>query len=194
MTLLLEEDLATLSSIFAGRIPWAEEPGKLQSMGSQRVRCGCRNWACTHSNHFDAHLTLTKYFKSAICLVVQSCLTLCDLLDCSPPGSSVHRIFQARILEWLAISNSSRSSWLREQTCLFYLLHWQAVSLKLCHLESSSHSLRTCKQNFQNWWYILIMYNLYVFACFLFFPFLVNGIFIAVIFLHLRWKRFAKVC
>ena len=99
--MLLEEDLATLSGIFAGRIPWAEEPGKLQSMGSQRVRCGWRNWACTHSNHFDAHLTRTKYFKSATCSVVQSCLTLCDLLDCSPPGSSVHRIFQARILEWL---------------------------------------------------------------------------------------------
>jgi len=143
----------------------------------------------------------TFFFFLQICLIMFSklCQTrmyliLCDPKDCSPPGSSVHRIFQARILEWLAISNSSRSSWLREQTCLFYLLHWQAVSLKLCHLESSSHSLRTCKQNFQNWWYILIMYNLYVFACFLFFPFLVNGIFIAVIFLHLRWKRFAKVC
>ena len=36
-------------------------------------------------------------------LVVQSCLTLCNLVDCSPPGSSVHRISQARILEWVAI-------------------------------------------------------------------------------------------
>ena len=34
-------------------------------------------------------------------LVVQSCLTLCNLVDCSPPGSSVHGISQARILEWL---------------------------------------------------------------------------------------------
>ena len=49
----------------------------------------------------DAHLTLTIYCKSATCSVVQSCLTLCDLLDCSPPGSSVHRIFQARILDGL---------------------------------------------------------------------------------------------
>ena len=32
-------------------------------------------------------------------LVAQSCLTLCDPMDCSPPGSSVHEIFQARILE-----------------------------------------------------------------------------------------------
>ena len=40
--------------------------------------------------------------------VTQSCLTLCDLMDCSPPGSSVHEIFQARTLEWewIAISFS----------------------------------------------------------------------------------------
>ena len=35
--------------------------------------------------------------------VAQSCLTLRDPMDCSPPGSSVHRIFQARVLEWGAI-------------------------------------------------------------------------------------------
>ena len=35
--------------------------------------------------------------------VTQSCLTLCDLVDCSLPGSSVHEIFQARVLEWVAI-------------------------------------------------------------------------------------------
>ena len=34
---------------------------------------------------------------------LQSCLTLCDLMDSSPPGSSVHRILQARILEWVAM-------------------------------------------------------------------------------------------
>ena len=34
-------------------------------------------------------------------LVAQSCPTLCDAMDCSPPGSSVHGILQARILEWL---------------------------------------------------------------------------------------------
>ena len=39
-------------------------------------------------------------------LVTQSCLTLCDPMDCSPPGSSVYGIPQARILEWVAISFS----------------------------------------------------------------------------------------
>ena len=42
--------------------------------------------------------------------VVQSCPTLCDPVDYSPPGSSTHGIFQARILEWVAISFSKRSS------------------------------------------------------------------------------------
>ena len=51
-------------------------------------------------------------------LVTQSCLTLCDPVDCSPPGSSVHGILQARILEWVAISSSMGSSQPRDQTHL----------------------------------------------------------------------------
>ena len=39
--------------------------------------------------------------------VTQSCLTLSDPMDCSPPGSSVHGIFQARVLEWVAIAFSN---------------------------------------------------------------------------------------
>ena len=43
--------------------------------------------------------------------VAQSCLTLSDLMDCSPPGSSVHGIFQARVLEWGAIAFWSMFKW-----------------------------------------------------------------------------------
>ena len=42
--------------------------------------------------------------------VTQSCLTLCNPMDCSPPGSSVHGILQARILEWVALPFSRESS------------------------------------------------------------------------------------
>ena len=42
----------------------------------------------------------------AACLVTQSCLTLFDPMDCSPPGSSVHGILQARILEWVSMPSS----------------------------------------------------------------------------------------
>ena len=50
-----------------------------------------------------------------VCLVSQSCLTLCDPMVCSPPGSSVHGIFQARILEWVAMPFSRESSQPRDQ-------------------------------------------------------------------------------
>ena len=60
-----------------------------------------------------------------LCSVVQSCLTLCDPMDCSPPGSSVHGTSQARILEWVAISFSRASSQHRDRnhvsciSCIF---------------------------------------------------------------------------
>ena len=48
--------------------------------------------------------------------VSQSRLTLCNPVDCSPPGSSVHGIFQAWIVEWVAVSFSRGSSWPRDRT------------------------------------------------------------------------------
>ena len=52
------------------------------------------------------------------CLVAQLCLTLCHPRDCSPPGSSVHGIVQARILEWVTIFFSRGSSQCRDQTLI----------------------------------------------------------------------------
>ena len=49
---------------------------------------------------------------------LQSYLTLCDPMDCSLPGFSVHRILQARILEWVAMPSSRRSYQPRDQTCV----------------------------------------------------------------------------
>ena len=51
-----------------------------------------------------------------VCSVTQSCLTFCNPMGYSLPGSSVHGIFQARILEWVAISSSRGSSRTRDQT------------------------------------------------------------------------------
>ena len=73
---------------------------------------------------------------------LQSCLTLCDPLDCSPPGSSVHGILQARILEWVAMPSSRGSSWPKNQTHdLLYLLHQQADSLPLTPPGKPGHSV-----------------------------------------------------
>ena len=49
-------------------------------------------------------------------LVSQLCPTLCDTKDCGPPGSSVHGILQARILEWVAVSSSRGFSRPRDGT------------------------------------------------------------------------------
>ena len=51
-----------------------------------------------------------------LCLVTQSHLTLCNPVDCSPAGFSVHGIFQARVLKWGAFSFSKVSSQPRDQT------------------------------------------------------------------------------
>ena len=55
------------------------------------------------------------------CPIIQYCLTLCDLKDHSPPGSSVHGIFQARILEWVVISFFRGYSWPRDWTWAFWI-------------------------------------------------------------------------
>ena len=58
---------------------------------------------------------------------LQSCPTLCDPMDYSLPGSSVHWILQARILEWVAISFSRGSPNPGIESLSLSLLHWQAV-------------------------------------------------------------------
>ena len=76
----------------------------------------------------------TKNLPFIVCVLENSlhlCLTLCDHMDHSPPGSSVHRILQARILEWVAMRSSRASCWPRYQTLILCLLHWQMDSLTL---------------------------------------------------------------
>ena len=67
----------------------------------------------------------------------QLCMTLCDPMDCRLSASSVHGIFQARILEWDASFSSRGSSWSRDQTCgfcigrqiLYHWTTWEALSI-----------------------------------------------------------------
>ena len=56
------------------------------------------------------------YYLTVLCLVAQLRLTLCDPVDCSLPGSSVHGILQTRILEWVATPFSRGSAQARDQT------------------------------------------------------------------------------
>ena len=92
--------MATHSSVLAWRIPGMGEPGGLQSMGSRRVG---HNWS-TSLSLFTFLLQCMKVKSESE--VAQSCPTLSNPVDCSLPGSSVHGIFQARVLEWVAIAFS----------------------------------------------------------------------------------------
>ena len=128
-------------SILAWKIPWTEEPGRLQSMGLRRVghdnpRDGGAWWAAVYgvaqsgtwlkwlsssssssiAGRFFTNWAATEGLMLCLNEVAQSCLILCDPMDCSLPGSSVHGIFQAKVLEWVAISFSRRSSQPRDRT------------------------------------------------------------------------------
>ena len=74
---------------------------------------------------------------STKCTHTFSRVQLCDSMACSSPGSSVHGIFQARILDWVAISSSRGSSWPKYQIHMsLCLLHWQQILYHWCHLGS----------------------------------------------------------
>ena len=79
-------------------------------------RCECNKYPCI------IQLKMVKMVHSVLCerkvkvLVDQSHPALCNAMDCSPPGSPVHGVLQARILEWVAISFSRGSSLPRDWT------------------------------------------------------------------------------
>ena len=81
-----------------------------------------------YSHHF------TQGIACGCCLSLCRAWHFCDFIDCSPPGSSVHGISQARILEWVAISfprGSSSPRDLPDPGIKPHLLYWQADSLPL---------------------------------------------------------------
>ena len=81
----------------------------------------CWSWI---SNTLATWCEELTHWKRLWCLVSQSCLILWETMDCSPLGSSVHGLLQARILEWVAISFSRGSSWPRDRTCVSCIGRW----------------------------------------------------------------------
>ena len=121
----LEKEMATYSSLLVWDIPWTEEPGGLQSI--RLTKESDMTWRLNNNN--------SKYKCVEIALLVReeaekapwrTCYSsvhvfsrvwlLCESLDCRPADSSVHGIFQAGILEWVAISSSRGSSRPRDWT------------------------------------------------------------------------------
>ena len=104
-------------------------------------------WRMLFYNFFKGEVVgRTNHVRVHACTRTQWCPTLWDPIDCSPPGSSVHGISQAKILEWVAISSSRGSFWPKNWThvsCLF-LLHWQAGALPLEPLEKGEQTFGFC--------------------------------------------------
>ena len=89
-------------------------------------------------------------------LATQLCLTLCDPIDYSPPGSSVHRILQARILEWVAIlqgifsSQGSNPGLPHCRQILYPLSHWGSVHPRLSKEPSQSQNFSKQQHSIQD--------------------------------------------
>ena len=82
-------------------------------------KCPLTIFAVLNISHYTLNLVFA--LDCCCCLVAKSHPTLRDPTDCSPPGSSVYGISQARILEWVVISFSRGSSRPRDQICASYL-------------------------------------------------------------------------
>ena len=119
--LTVGHDWATSLSLFIfmhWRRKWQPTPGVLpgQSQG-QGSLVGCRLWGHAESDTTEAtqqqqqQPLCTKYYAGTAAKSRQSCPTLCDPIDSSPPGFPIPGILQARTLEWVAISFSNAWKW-----------------------------------------------------------------------------------
>ena len=99
---------------------WSSKSVPFQWYLSHRGGSGLAGW--------KSFSPMKKHANHCCCLVIKSCLTLCNLMGYSAPGSSVRGIPWARILEWVAISFSRGSSRPRDGTCVSsigrVLYHW----------------------------------------------------------------------
>ena len=108
----------------------------------QRPRINQPEWQAYWMFNETLHSSILFICRLCVCEHAQSCPTLCDPMDCSLPGSSVHGIFQVRILERSAIPSSKGTSQPRGQTllsCVFsvgkwILYHWATWEALICKL------------------------------------------------------------
>ena len=136
-----EKEMATNSR----KMPWTGGVWRATVHGAARVRRDavteqqqqmladaptCTRQVCFLIGYQGKKMRLVFHFCSTVCVFSHSVLS--DSMDCSPPGSSVNGISQARILEWVAISSSKGSSQPKDRTSISVsLLPWQVDSLPL---------------------------------------------------------------
>ena len=129
-----------------------------QTFGEQCEKPRTLSPAFTHNPHPASLVSFLSPLSDCVGTdLLQSWLTLCDPVDCSLQGSSVHRTLQARILEWVAVSSSRGRSWPRDRplisciSCipvrLFILWPtWEGPILRLFQSKFKSLTHFTCKQ------------------------------------------------
>ena len=120
--------MVTHSSTLAWKSPWTEEPGRLQSMGSQS-QTWLSDFTHTHT-HTHTHIYIyiererekereRQFFINiclSLCMHAQTCPTFWDPVDFSPSDFLVHGIIQARILKWVSLTFYRGSSWPSDET------------------------------------------------------------------------------
>ena len=131
-----------------GKIPWRGKGCPLQYSGLENsMDCADHGPSCCRVGHDWVTFTYT-WVSEWVSEVAQWCPTLCNPADCSPQGSSLHGILQAWILEWVAISFSRGSSWLRDRTQVSYIIGrrfnlWatrEALTYTYLHIIPTPHS------------------------------------------------------
>ena len=123
------------------------------------VRWGIKFWLC----HMFLPWTQFEEEKGSACSGAQSCPTLCNPVDSSPPGSSVHGIFQSRILN-MGCHSLFQGIFLIQglNCCLLHLLHWQVNFLTLRQLwkgrvplNNLEHSFTACNNGGGLRWFLV---------------------------------------
>ena len=121
-------------------LPWKWTEIVLSFLRLHNLGWPCTAWLFASLSYVSPFITTRQWSMKGIhsrggiyiCTHALSRLSLCDPMDYSPPGFCVHRILQARILEWTAISSSRESSWHRDGTLIsciscigrWILYHW----------------------------------------------------------------------
>ena len=133
----MQDDPGCPNSLRRKILPRKSHPGRLQAVSGHEMYFLWLAWyffkKCYQPLKIKKYLSKHTHTKRPrflrVCACAQSCLSLCGCTDCSPPGSSVHGIFQARLLPWVADHRIFLTQGLN--LSLFCLLLEQADSLPL---------------------------------------------------------------